>query len=97
MYDEFERAVTGKSGARLSFWGWLSIGLGTLFVLGIVAAGITAVHVKHRVAEIAHVIQHELEAIPPHWTRERERKSPGPSGVLPMPTLHRCDAHDRLS
>jgi hypothetical protein len=64
MYDEFERAVTGKSGEKLSFLGWLSIGLGTLFVLGIVAVGLTAVRVKHQVAEIAHVIQHELEANP---------------------------------
>jgi len=64
MYDEFERAVTGKSGERLSFLGWLSIALGTLFVLGIVAAGLTAVRVKHKVVEIAHVIQQELEAHP---------------------------------
>ena len=64
MYDEFERAVTGKSGERLSFLAWLSIALGTLFVLGIVAAGLTAVRVKHTVGEIAQVIQHELEAHP---------------------------------
>lgn len=64
MYDEFERAVTGKSGERLSFLAWLSIALGTLFALGIVAAGLTAVRVRSHVAEIAHVIQHELEAHP---------------------------------
>lgn len=64
MYDEFERAVTGKNGARLSFLAWLSIALGTLFVLGIVAAGLTAVRVRHHVSDIAHVIQHELDAHP---------------------------------
>jgi len=64
MYDEFERAVTGKNGEKLSFLAWLSIALGTLFVLGIIAAGLTAVRVKHHVADIAHVIQHELEAHP---------------------------------
>ena len=47
MYDEFERAVTGKSGEKLSFFGWLSIAVGTLFVLGIVGVGLAAVRVKH--------------------------------------------------
>ncbi len=64
MYDEFERAVTGKSGERLSFLAWLSIALGTLFALGIVAAGLTAIHLRSQVAEIAHVIQQELGAHP---------------------------------
>ncbi|TFH55297.1 MAG: hypothetical protein E4G90_12065 [Gemmatimonadales bacterium] len=64
MYDEFERSVTGKSGERLSFLAWFSIGLGTLFVLGIVAAGLTAVRVRSHVAEIVHVIQREIEAHP---------------------------------
>lgn len=64
MYDEFERAVTGKGGERLSFFAWLSIALGTLFILGIVAAGLMAVRVRDQVGEIAHVIQHELEAHP---------------------------------
>lgn len=64
MYDEFERAVTGKSGERLSFLGWLSIALGTLFVLGVVAAGLTAVRVRSHVADMAQVIKHELEAHP---------------------------------
>jgi len=64
MYDEFERAVTGKSGEKLSFLGWFSIAVGTLFVLGIVGVGLAAVKVKHEVVEIAHVIQHELAANP---------------------------------
>ncbi|MGD2120499.1 MAG: hypothetical protein PVJ76_02085 [Gemmatimonadota bacterium] len=64
MYDEFERAVTGKSGEKLSFLGWLSIAVGTLFVLGIIGVGLAAVHVKHRVEDIAYVIKQELEANP---------------------------------
>ena len=64
MYDEFERAVTGKSGERLSFLAWLSIALGTLFVIGVVGAGLVAVRVRSHVAEMVHVIQHELEVGP---------------------------------
>jgi len=64
MYDEFERAVTGKSGERLSFLSWLSIALGTVFALGIVGAGLTAVHVKKEVAEIAEVVRHEIRSGP---------------------------------
>ena len=62
MYDEFERAVTGKNGQKLSFLAWLSIAVGTLFALGIVAAGLTAVRVKSQIAEIAHVIEHQIES-----------------------------------
>ncbi len=64
MYDEFERAVTGKSREGLSFLGWLSIAVGTLAVLGIVGVGMAAVHVRSRVVHIAHEVAHELEAGP---------------------------------
>lgn len=64
MYDEFERAVTGKSGQKLSFFGWLSIALGTLFIIGIVGAGLTAVRLRSHVAEIAHVVKHQIDARP---------------------------------
>ncbi len=64
MYDEFERAVTGRSGERLSFMGWISIAVGTLFVLGIVGAGLAAVRMKSRVGEIAHEIQRQMEVRP---------------------------------
>lgn len=64
MYDEFERAVSGKSGERLSFLGWLSIAVGTLFALGIVAAGLTAVRAKSRVAEVVEEVQRQVEAHP---------------------------------
>ena len=64
MYDEFERAVTGRSRQGLSFLGWLSIAVGTLFVLGIVGAGLAFVRVKSEVEEIAHEIRRELEVSP---------------------------------
>lgn len=64
MYDEFERAVTGKSREGLSFLGWLSIALGTLFALGIVGVGLAAVHIKSQVAHIAHEVVAELETGP---------------------------------
>ena len=64
MYDEFERAVTGKNGARLSFLGWFSIAVGTLFALGIVAAALTYVRVKSEIAEVIEVIEHQIEARP---------------------------------
>jgi hypothetical protein len=64
MYDEFERAVTGKNGQKLSFLAWLSIAVGTLFALMIVAAALTAVRVKSHVAEIAHVIEHQIQNHP---------------------------------
>ena len=70
MYDEFERAVTGKSGEKLSFLAWLSIAIGVLFVLGIVAAGLTAIHVRHKVVEIAHVVQHQMEAVSTPFSTE---------------------------
>jgi hypothetical protein len=66
MYDEFERAVTGRSGERLSFLSWLSIALGTVFALGIVAAGLTAVRVKREVernvAEITREVRREIRS-----------------------------------
>ncbi len=60
MYDEFERAVTGKNHEGLSFLGWLSVALGTLFVLGAVGAGLTAYYVHSRVAHVADRISGEL-------------------------------------
>ena len=64
MYDEFERAVTGRSGEGLSILGWISIALGTLFILGMVGAGLAFVRVKHEVTEIAEVVRKEMEVRP---------------------------------
>lgn len=64
MYDEFERAVTGRSGARLSLLGWVSIALGTLFVLGIVGAGLAFFYVRSQVSEVAQVIREEMAIRP---------------------------------
>ena len=49
---------------KLSLMGWISIAVGTLFALGIVAAGITAVRMKSRVSEIAEEIHRQMEAHP---------------------------------
>jgi hypothetical protein len=70
MYDEFERAVTGKSREGLSFLGWMSIALGTLFVVGIVGVAMAAVHIKSQVVHIAHEVAHELEAGPARAAQE---------------------------
>jgi len=64
MYDEFERAVTGKDGEKLSFLAWFSIAMGTIFVLFIIGAALTAVKVKNTVVETLEVIEQELEARP---------------------------------
>jgi len=50
MYDEFERAVTGKSREGLPAFGWILIVLAFLFLFGIVGAGFAA----HRVARKIH-------------------------------------------
>jgi hypothetical protein len=50
MYDEFERAVTGKAKERLPAFGWILIVLGFLFLFGVVGVGFAA----HRVARMVH-------------------------------------------
>ena len=64
MYDEFERAVTGKGGEKLSFLAWMSIAMGTIFVLFLIGAALAAVKVKDTVVETIEVIEQELEARP---------------------------------
>jgi hypothetical protein len=64
MYDEFERAVTGKGGEKLSFLAWMSIAMGTIFVLFLIGAALAAVKVKNTVVETIAVIEQELEARP---------------------------------
>ncbi len=60
MYDEFERAVTGRDHEGLSFLGWLSVAVGTLFALGVVGVGLTAYYVHSHVSEIAEEVSQEL-------------------------------------
>lgn len=50
MYDEFERAVTGKSRQGIPTFGWVLIVLAFLFLFGIVGVGFAA----HRVARMVH-------------------------------------------
>jgi len=47
MYDEFERAVTGKPKKGMPVWGWALIAVACLFLFGVVGAGFAA----HRVAK----------------------------------------------
>ena len=85
MYDEFERAVTGKSGEKLSFLGWFSIAVGTLFVIGMIGVGLMAVRVKHQVVEIAHVVQHELKANPTLAAEEMVERMESHASLLSVP------------
>jgi hypothetical protein len=85
MYDEFERAVTGKNGQKLSFLAWFSIAIGTLFALGIVAAGLAAVKMKSKIAEIAHVIEHQIEAHPTLAAEAMVERLESHSSLLSIP------------
>lgn len=51
MYDEFERAVTGKSRKGLPLLAWVGIALGLFFVLGVVGVGFAAYRVASHVEE----------------------------------------------
>ncbi len=53
MYDEFERAVTGKSRSGPSPLGWVFIAVGILFLIGVVGAGATAFYVHRKVEQFA--------------------------------------------
>jgi len=61
MYDEIERAVTGKSPRGISFLGWVGIVLVLLFMFGTVGAGWAFFRVKSEVEEIAREIRREVE------------------------------------
>jgi hypothetical protein len=50
MYDEFERAVTGKNKQGIPVFGWILIVLAFLFLFGIVGVGFAA----HRVSRVIH-------------------------------------------
>lgn len=51
MYDEFERAVTGKPRKGLPLFGWILIVLAFLFMFGIVGVGLAANWIGHRIEE----------------------------------------------
>lgn len=55
MYDEFERALTGKAPRKgLSPLGWIGVGVGMVMLVGAVGVGYGATHVAHRVRHVAH-------------------------------------------
>jgi len=49
MYDEFERAVTGKPKQGIPVFGWVLIVLALLFMFGVVGAGLAAYHFARNV------------------------------------------------
>ncbi len=68
MYDEFERAVTGKRRQGLPAFGWVLIVLAVLFMFGIVGAGVAAFRVVRSVQkevrrDIGAEVARELEGI----------------------------------
>ena len=53
MYDEYERALTGKSPRGLSPFGWIVVGAGVVLLVGGVGAGYGLMRVTHRVRQMA--------------------------------------------
>lgn len=54
MYDEFERAVTGRStSGRMSVLGWIAAGFGFFFIVGLVGIGFAVSRAMDRVEELA--------------------------------------------
>jgi hypothetical protein len=64
MYDEFERAVTGRSRKGPSLLGWMFIALGTVFVVGIAGMGLAAFYVHRQVEEFASGLVRQLQEGP---------------------------------
>ncbi len=57
MYDEFERALTGKAPRKgLSPLGWVGVSVGLVVLLGMAGVGYAAIHVANRVRHVAHEI-----------------------------------------
>ena len=54
MYDEFERAVTGKPAKKgMGFLGWIGAGLLFVTVVGVVGAGFAINRAFHKVESLA--------------------------------------------
>lgn len=61
MYDEFERAVTGKSKKGIPVFGWILIILAFLFMFGVVGVGVAAYHFAKNVRhEVSHDFASDL-------------------------------------
>jgi hypothetical protein len=56
MYDEFERAVTGKPKKGIPVFGWILITLAFLFMFGVVGVGFAAYHFSK---QVRHEFSHE--------------------------------------
>lgn len=64
MYDEFERAVTGRSRGGPSLLGWVVISVGILFVVGMAGMGMAAFFVHRQVEHFAGGLVRQLEGGP---------------------------------
>jgi hypothetical protein len=64
MYDEFERAVTGRTRGGPSPLGWVLIALGVLFVMGIVGTGVAAFYVHRKVEQFASGVVRQIQRGP---------------------------------
>jgi hypothetical protein len=64
MYDEFERAVTGRSKPRLSFLGAMAILAGLVLVLGAVGLGFAVKRTVDRVQDYARDFAEDLDVQP---------------------------------
>jgi len=64
MYDEFERAATGRSGPRISFLGVVAIAFGIVLVLGAIGVGYAVKRTVHRVQDLAHEVVQRLDVQP---------------------------------
>ena len=54
MYDEFERAMTGRSsGTGMSVLGWLAAAFGFVFLVGLVGIGFALNRVAHKAEDFA--------------------------------------------
>lgn len=63
MYDEFERAVTGRPArAGMSVLGWLVAGFGFLALVGVVGAGFAIARAVDKAKDVAWNVAHELDA-----------------------------------
>jgi hypothetical protein len=79
MYDEFERAVTGKSRRGLPVLAWVGIIVGLLFVMGVIGVGFAV----HRVASHVEEFVEEFDMAPALMAAEMlSEMEPELTGVL---------------
>jgi hypothetical protein len=64
MYDEFERAVTGRARRGPSALGWVLIALGSLFVIGVLGTGVAAFYVHRKVEQFASGMVRQIQRGP---------------------------------